>query len=146
MEYKLTKETLYDVCVPVTEDEDLTELIENMKRIMYEGRGAGLAANQIGSKKRVIIINVGKFRKVILNPIITDFSALKTVKSVEGCLSFPNKKATIIRYKTVTVEGFSPNWKPIKQKLKGIAAICVQHEVDHLYGLACIKEEEQGNE
>lgn len=139
--YKLTKETLYDVCEEVPHGEDIIELAKAMALVMYDGRGIGLASNQIGSNKRVIIINVGNFTKVIINPIITKKS-IQTLKSVEGCLSFPMQKATIVRHKQVTVQGFTPDWKPIKQKLRGIAAICVQHEIDHLNGVTCIKEGE----
>ena len=139
MKYELTDKTLYEICEEVTHGEDVSDLVRGMVKIMYEGKGVGLAANQVGDIRRVIIINADNFRKAIINPVITKTSK-QTVKSVEGCLSFPKKEATIIRHKQITVEGFTPDWKPFKQKLRGLTAICVQHEVDHLNGITCIKD------
>ena len=90
--------------------------------------------------RRVILVSADRFGKAIINPVITKRSCGK-VRSIEGCLSFPGKKVTIKRDKQITVEGFDVKWKPIKQKLRGLAAMCVQHEIDHLNGITCIKGE-----
>ena len=136
-EYSLTDKTLYQTCNPVPLGDDVSELIDGMKEVMYSGKGCGLAANQVGSDLRVIVVNAGKFRKTIINPVITKFSR-ETIVSEEGCLSFSGEKAFIARHRTVVVEGFTPKWKPFKQILKGLASRCVQHEVDHLNGISCI--------
>ena len=104
-----------------------------MKKVMHEGKGVGIAANQVGSLLRVIIINTRDFKKVILNPVITK-RCCGIVKSVERCLSFPGRLVAVERDKQITVRGFTPDWTPFKQKLRGQAGICVQHEVDHLNG------------
>lgn len=116
--------------------DDVSELIEDMFQTMYDCKikAAGLAANQISVLKRVIVVDAVGLKIAIINPIIVKRS-LGKVRSVEGCLSFPGEKITMIRDKMVTVKGFDENWKPIKLKLRGFAGMCVQHEIDHLNGI-----------
>jgi peptide deformylase len=120
--------------VPV--GDDVLELIEDMWQTMYASKieAAGLAANQISVLKRVITINAAGLKIAIINPIIVKRS-LGKVRSQEGCLSFPGKKVTRTRDKMIVVKGFDENWKPIKLKLRGLAGMCVQHEIDHLNGV-----------
>ena len=133
MSYALADETLYETCTEVLRDQDVCDLVEGMKKVMHEGKGVGIAANQVGSLLRVIIINTRDFKKVILNPVITK-RCCGIVKSVERCLSFPGRLVAVERDKQITIEGYNLNWTPFKQKLRGQAGICVQHEVDHLNG------------
>lgn len=133
MTYELTDKTLYDTCREVQQGEDISELVEAMRAIMYNGKGVGIAANQIGSTLRVIVINTRDFKKVIVNPVITKRCS-GTVLSVEGCLSFPGRLIAVERDKQITIRGFNLDWTPFKRKLRGKAGICVQHEVDHLNG------------
>lgn len=113
---------------------DVSWLIIVMWAEMTQGRGCGLAANQLGELDRVIVVHVDNFKQEIINPVITKRYGGKTT-SREGCLSFPGITAPMIRDRQIIVEGFDRYWKPIKRKLKGRAAICVQHEVDHLDGV-----------
>lgn len=84
--------------------------------------------------KRVIVIQTKGFRQVLINPVITGGYGGKS-KQKEGCLSFPRLLVQKIRNKQITVEGFNEYWKPVTRKLKGDAARCVQHEIDHLNGI-----------
>jgi len=109
-------------------------LIVDMWRLMYQHRGIGLAANQVGELQRVIVVHADSFKQAIINPVITKSYGGQTT-SKEGCLSFPRLNVPMVRSRKIIVEGFDQNWKPIKRKLKGLAAYCVQHEVDHLNGI-----------
>ncbi len=110
-----------------------TKLLDAMWALMYSSKGAGLAANQVGILKRVIVVHAKGFKQEFINPVITKRYGGKTM-SREGCLSYPGLEMRISRYKNIVVEGFDGNWNPIKRKLKGLAAYCVQHEIDHLNG------------
>ena len=112
--FELTNKELKTVCDEVTKTDDVGLLIERMKIVMTNGRGIGIAANQIGETKRIIAIHTKDFQQVFLNPVITKRYGGKTT-SKEGCLSFPNQLAVVVRDKQIIVEGFTPNWKPIKR-------------------------------
>jgi peptide deformylase len=137
MEYKLadgTPEDLRSIAHPVGEGEDVTDLIKGMFNIMSVWGGIGLAANQVGVLKRVITIKAAGFKKAIINPeIVKSFGGQITAK--EGCLSFPGLEVLKVRSRKVIVTGFDSDWKPVKFKLKGLAARVAQHEIDHLDGI-----------
>jgi peptide deformylase len=125
---------LTSVSKEVERDEDVSELLDAMWLEMKESRGIGLAANQIGVLKRVIIINAKGFSQEFINPVITKKYGGKAM-SVEGCLSFPGIQVKVSRYKNIVIEGLDGNMNPVKRKLKGLQAYCAQHEVDHLNGI-----------
>ncbi len=112
--------------------EDARSVIQDLMDTAHHHKKhcAGLAANQIGSDLRVIVVKIkGKF-VAFINPTFTPAGA--KIDSTEGCLSFPGKKATVKRYKAITT---SPSkGKRKKQWLGYIEAIAFQHECDHLNG------------
>jgi len=122
------------VAEEVAEGEDVSFVIGEMLRIMRELGGIGLAANQIGELKRIIVIRVGSFKQTIINPVLTLGKGGKSTAK-EECLSYPSLSILKVRNKKLIVRGFDENWKPVKFKLKALAARCVQHEVDHLDGI-----------
>lgn len=130
---KGTHPALSAVCKEVDSKENVSGTIGLMWQAMYQGKGCGLAANQIGEDRRIIVIHANGFKQVIVNPVITKSYGGRVI-SKEGCLSFPGVTAKVMRHKQIIVEGFDQDWKPVKRKLKGLAAYCVQHEVDHLNG------------
>ena len=134
---ELTSDILDHKLDETVEGVDLKELIFEMFSYMYKNKGIGLAANQIGDLNRVFVMHAGKVRQEFINPIITKRYGGK-VKSLEGCLSFPNQKVTVMRDKQIIISGFNQYWKPVKLKLKGVSAICAQHELDHLNGTTII--------
>ena len=126
------------VCDEVMHGHDCREFIEHMRVVMRRCGGVGLAANQLACHCRIIVVHCGPFRQAIINPVIT-FRGRGKSTAREGCLSFPGvTSGPIARDKQITVEGFDENWKPIKFKLKKLAARCVQHEVDHLNGVSIV--------
>lgn len=131
---KLSSTHLQTVCTPVAPGRYVQPLVAEMWRVMYEGRGIGLAANQVGQASRIIVVHAGGLKQAIVNPVITKrYGGRHT--AVEGCLSLPGVQVRTVRAKQIIVEGFDPEWQPVRFKLKGTAARCVQHEVDHLDGI-----------
>lgn len=94
-------------------------------------RCVGMAANMIGVKKNIIIVNMGVFDLVMFNPVIVSKSGL--YETEEGCLSLEGVRKTN-RYKEIEVEYYDLNWKKQKIKLKDWTAQIAQHEIDHLSG------------
>lgn len=118
-------------------DGDIQNLIDNMSKLMYQASGIGLAANQVGVKKRVIIFDInhkekGKDLTVLINPTIV--LAEDKVVSEEGCLSVPDFQGNITRKKHLQVQGVDRHGKTIDIEAEDLAAICIQHEIDHLDG------------
>lgn len=131
----LTPIHLKTVCTAVEPGEFVGHIIAKM-RIAVEG-GVGLAANQVGETKRIILIQTPTFRQVIINPVIIRKYG-GTIMSTEGCLSFPGKRVRVSRHTRVEVEGLDAEGQTIKFNLKNLNAIVIQHEVDHLNGITCI--------
>jgi peptide deformylase len=128
---------LSQIAIEVNHGEDVSDLIKSMRNVLSRENGAGLAANQVGSLCRVVLINTSDFVGTVINPVITKKSD-NIVNSKEGCLSFPKKIANVRRSKMVVLEGFDENWNPIKKKLRGFSAFCAQHEIDHLNGITIL--------
>ncbi len=115
-------------------DEKIKELIEDMLETMHKYNGVGLAAVQVGVLKRVITIDLYDENPpiILINPVILKQKGEQTVE--EGCLSFPNKYAKVVRPKEVEVEGLDASGKKIKVKGKDLLAQALAHEIDHLNG------------
>lgn len=94
-------------------------------------RCVGMAANMIGVKKNIIIVNMGIIDIVMFNPIIVEKDTL--YETEEGCLSLDGVRKTS-RYQNIVVEYFDMDWKKQRQKFTGWAAQICQHEIDHLSG------------
>lgn len=92
----------------------------------------GLAANMIGVKKNIIIVNMGFVDVVMFNPIITKKDT--PYETEEGCLSLDGVRKTT-RYGNITVEYYDMQWEKQTMKLSGWTAQICQHEVDHLNGI-----------
>lgn len=122
------------VCEEVEHGSDVTELVESMKCTMTKHGGIGLAANQVGVLKRIIVMKVPKYKGCVINPVITRH-VKNTIVSTEGCLSVPGKRVDMKRYNKIVLEGFDENWNPLKLDLNGKSAFCAQHEIDHLNGI-----------
>jgi peptide deformylase len=130
---QINDSVLKDNLRKVPEGTDVTQLVSDMFDFMYKNKGIGLAANQVGNSSRVFVMDAGCFKQEFINPVITKRYG-GSVRSEEGCLSFPNRKKTMFRNRQIIIEGFDKDWNPVKRKLKGIASICAQHELDHLNG------------
>ncbi|RGF12910.1 peptide deformylase [Blautia sp. AM22-22LB] len=91
----------------------------------------GMAANMIGVKKNIIIVNMGLIDVVMFNPVI--ISRWGRYETEEGCLSLEGVRKTT-RYQEIEVEYYDSSWKKQRQKLSGWTAQITQHEIDHLSG------------
>lgn len=116
-------------------DEKIKQLVDDMLETMYKYNGVGLAAPQVGVLKRVVVIDIDDENGplVFINPEILKEKGEQEVE--EGCLSFPNQFAKIIRPAEVTVQALDKEGKEFKLKAKGLLAQAVSHEVDHLNGI-----------
>ncbi len=120
---------------------ELQSLIENMAATMYDAPGLGLAANQVGDLRRVIVFDVSSRDgpgdlQVILNPCIT--ASEGDLMHNEGCLSVPDFSAEVRRNARLCVSGVDRHGKPITVEAEGLKAVVLQHEIDHLNGILFI--------
>jgi peptide deformylase len=115
-------------------DESLARLAQEMLATMREQEGVGLAANQVGRLKRILVAAVEEREYVIVNPVIEE-SAPLTEKDLEGCLSIPGIQVEVERPTAVTVSGQDASGAPLKLEASGLLARVLQHEVDHLDGV-----------
>ncbi len=116
-------------------DEKIQTLIDDMLETMHKFNGVGLAAVQVGILKRVVVIHIDYEKEeplILINPEIIKQKGAQTVE--EGCLSFPNKFAKIVRPEEVTIEALDRNGEKIKLTGKGLLAQAISHEIDHLNG------------
>ena len=119
-------------------DEKIQTLIDDMIETMYKYNGVGLSAVQVGVLKRVVVIDIddGTGVKILINPKIIKTKGEQEVE--EGCLSFPNQYAKMVRPKEVTVEALDRNGKKITIKAKDLLAQAIAHECDHLDGVVFV--------
>lgn len=120
---------------------DLQTLIDNMAATMYAAPGLGLAANQVGDLRRVIVFDVSqkegpKQLEVIINPCIQAFEGEQVYN--EGCLSVPDFTAEVRRHARVWVTGLDRHGNPLSLEAEGLKAVVLQHEIDHLDGILFI--------
>ena len=115
-------------------DDRIRELLDDMVETMHKYNGVGLAGPQVGVLKRVIVIDLydGEEPLKLVNPKIIKAKGEQEVD--EGCLSFPNKFAKIVRPKEVTVRALDEKGNKIEIKAKDLLAQAISHEVDHLNG------------
>lgn len=128
-------------------DDALRTLIDNMFDTMYDAPGIGLAAIQVGVPKRVLVMDLQEpeeedgppVRKpmVFINPEVIGQSETISVYS-EGCLSVPDQYADIERPAEVDVRWLDRDGVQHEERLDGLLATCLQHEMDHLEGVLFI--------
>jgi peptide deformylase len=117
-----------------TFDDSLARLTEEMLATMRENDGVGLAANQVGRLKRVLVASVEDEDYVIVNPVLSDISET-TERGQEGCLSIPGINVEVDRPTAVTVTGQNASGEPLRIEAQDMLARVLQHEVDHLDGV-----------
>ena len=115
-------------------DEKIQILIDDMIETMHKYNGVGLAAVQVGILKRIIVIDLydDKGPIVMINPVIQKTKGEQEVE--EGCLSFPNQFAKVVRPEEVVAEYTNREGKRTRVKAKELLAQVISHEVDHLNG------------
>lgn len=123
-------------------DEEIQHLIDRMAETMYAAPGIGLAANQVGELKRIIVYDVtprdeGRRLSVLINPEIVLSEG--HIVYEEACLSVIDYSAEVARRSKIKVRGWDRDGKPVDIETEdNLLAICLQHEIDHLNGILYI--------
>lgn len=123
--------------------EGLTELIENMWETMYNAKGIGLAAPQIGKSIRIFLVDTVQLeddekdlkgiKKILINPeIISEEGEPQSYE--EGCLSIPDIRGDVTRNPNIKIKYYDENFEEFTESYSGINARVIQHEYDHLEG------------
>jgi peptide deformylase len=123
---------------PIDEfDTALAEQVEELKSVMLDADGAGLAATQVGVLRRVFVYRLAdEPPRVVINPVIVE-SGEDLQAGLEGCLSLGKARVLVEveRPLKVTVEGVDVTGEPLRIEAEGMHARVLQHEIDHLDGV-----------
>ncbi len=122
---------------PVTHfDDKLRRLVDDMFETMYQSEGIGLAATQVNVHKRLLVLDVSEEKDsphVFINP---EFEVIEEELQDyrEGCLSVPGFFEEVSRPRAIRVSARDRNGENFELEAKGLLAVCIQHEIDHLDG------------
>ena len=119
-------------------DDEVRWLIDDMIETMYAASGIGLAANQVGVLKRIVVMDVSypdgePDIMVLINPEIVDREGEITWE--EGCLSFPQVREEVTRSARVEIKALNRDGEPFEIDAVELLAVALQHEIDHLDGI-----------
>ena len=116
-------------------DRSIERLADDMTETLRQASGVGLAANQVGVLRRVIVIQLPEEEepRVYINPEIVHREGERKVE--EGCLSVPGYKGIITRAVWVKAKGLDRRSRLVRLKADGILAQALEHEIDHLNGI-----------
>ena len=134
---------LKKVAHPVEEiTDDLRQLMDDMLETMYANEGIGLAANQVGILKRIVVMDIHKEDSNIsplkmVNPEIL-WRSEETTRGVEACLSVPGQKGEVERSSRVKVRFLDEKSMRHEIEADEMFSICLQHEINHLDGILYI--------
>lgn len=116
---------------------EIRDLAKDMQETMYANKGIGLAAPQVGESCKLITLDVGEEDGsnlfTLVNPEISEKQG--SVETEEACLSLPEYKGKVQRAEKVVVTGWDLEEEDREIQADGLLAICLQHEIDHLYGI-----------
>lgn len=128
-------------------DDDTRQLVADMIETMYDARGIGLAAIQVGVDRRVLVIDLQEREeeegepvrdpRAYINPEVLEVSE-ETSTYNEGCLSIPEQYADVARPARCRVRWLDEQGGEHEEWLEGLLATCMQHEIDHLNGVLFI--------
>tara|TARA_R100000458_G_C8143235_1_gene153588 strand:+ start:133 stop:573 length:441 start_codon:yes stop_codon:yes gene_type:complete len=123
-----------EIKFPLSEENNI--ILDNMIKIMYQARGIGLAANQIGYSRRMFVMDTSNEKdspQVFINPVITAKNNVK-MGDIEGCLSCPGKEVKVSRYMSVNLKWMCKHGEEQHKTFYHLPGRVVQHEMDHLDG------------
>lgn len=131
------------VAGPAVPDAATRALAADMLDTMYHAQGRGLAAPQVGVSQRLFVMDIGwkegnPTPLVVLNPEILAWSAAEDI-GPEGCLSIPGVVAMVQRAVAISLRWIGLDGTQQQATLTGFAAICAQHEIDHLDGIVTLQ-------
>ena len=128
-------------------DDAARKLVADMVETMYDARGIGLAAIQVGVPARVLVIDLQEREdeegrpvrepRAFINPEVLEVSDERNSYS-EGCLSIPDQYAEVERPARARVRWLDERGEVHEEWLDGLLATCMQHEIDHLNGVLFI--------
>lgn len=136
-------------------DNEILEVIEDLKATLEFGSGLGIAAPQIGINKRIIVVEAKKEKiryndveeipiTVMINPTWRKLSENTDVQ-YEGCLSVPQIRGKVERYKEIELTYYNENGEKITKQIHGFLARLIQHECDHLDGIVFLERVKEHN-
>lgn len=120
-----------------TVDDEVRALARDMFDTMYEAEGVGLAANQVGVMRRLIVVDPheeGVAPLALVNPRVVA-TGDDTDRAEEGCLSIPGLRDIVERKSSVVVEALDLQGEPVRIQADGLLARVLLHEIDHLDGV-----------
>jgi peptide deformylase len=137
-------------------DDSLIKLVYDMSETMHKANGIGLAANQVGDLRRVIVVDVSAIEEsqrgeeeedeareekerrmlVLINPEVLAESGSLSME--EGCLSIPEVRAEVTRPEVIRVRFLDPNLREVEIAADGLFGRVILHEMDHLDGVLFI--------
>ncbi|MEN9464036.1 MAG: hypothetical protein RL217_217 [Pseudomonadota bacterium] len=118
-------------------DKRVQGIIADMFETMYAAPGIGLAASQVDIHERIVVIDVSEDKTeplVFINPEITVLEGEPETMQ-EGCLSVPGFYEDVTRIEHCLVKALDRDGKPFEMECRGLLAVCIQHEIDHLEGI-----------
>jgi len=122
---------------PVAEVTDkIRGIINDMFETMYDAPGIGLAASQVNVHQQIVVIDVSEDKSeplVFINPKVTVLDGELELMQ-EGCLSVPGFYEDIERIEHCKIEALDKDGNPFELEARGLLAVCIQHELDHLDG------------
>jgi peptide deformylase len=125
-----------------TIDKQLHLQVGEMKDLMYEAKGLGLAATQVALPFQLLVMNITgdpakpECEEVFINPVIVERKG--SIDDEEGCLSFPGLYQRVRRAKTVKVHAYDVKGRLVEKVVSDLEARAWQHEIDHLNGVLFI--------
>lgn len=147
LEYPHPALTDKEFCKPVTDfNETLKNQLDSMWQVMLDGKGIGLAANQVGIPIRAFVMaympsGVKNWdpsliqRLDVINPVIEPILEEGFQNLNEGCLSLPEEFLQVSRYQTVKLTFQDLQGETHQVIITGLESVCAQHELDHLNGI-----------
>ena len=136
-------------------NDEILDIIEDLKSTLEYGTGLGIAAPQIGIDKRIIVVGAKKENikyndaeeipiTAMINPIWKKISEDTDIQ-YEGCMSVPVIRGKVERYKNIELTYFNENGEKIVRQVDGFFARLVQHECDHLDGIVFLEKVKEHN-
>ena len=132
-----------EVKLPLSEKDNI--ILDNMIKVMYQAKGIGLAANQIGYNKRMFVMDTSNERdhpQTFINPVIKAKNNIK-MSDIEGCLSCPAEEVKVSRSMSVNLEWTCRHGKRQHKTFFYLPCRVVQHEMDHLNGKLILDHEKK---
>ncbi len=128
---------LRTIAKPVEEVTDADrKLIDDMFETMYDAPGIGLAATQVNVHKQIIVMDLSEDKsepRVFINPEVKVLDGEREAMQ-EGCLSVPGFYEDVERIEHCMIRALDRDGKPFELEARGLLAVCIQHEMDHLNG------------